>query len=503
MVEEIEWDHPYNSSLEVQSSHQQSGVSPQHNVSISGDDSYYDYYNYSYYGMDEEISAFEEAVYYMNVVGLPIVIAVGVIGNILSLMVFLCTHLKLQSSSIYLAFLNLVDTLFLLSLLLVWFGWVEVTLIHRQGWCQFVVYITYVTSFLSVWTVVSFTVERAIVVFHPLKRHRWCTKERAMGVVIAFGIGSLVLYSYSTWTTVVIEMNGVNFCLHDPNYAGLLKVLSNLDTLITMVIPSLAIIVLNVGITVKIWEFMYKRRECLTATSTIHKTSFIRSSEKGKGGEKYVQLKLGRRGTRPRPPSPPASKEHSHSLPHQISSHSSGKSEKLKDGQTKQQEEELRHLQHPHNDGEDSGPSSSHSSRSTSSFRTRRTFCSRVQANSSMASTQAARRTATLQLRTTRCLLIISSMFVVLNLPSHAFRVYTTVVYLRHGEHALPRKVLLCQHVLQMLYYMNFAANFFLYCACSRTFRAALGRLLDRWKHATKKFKLQIVSCFTNRPTPL
>lgn len=42
-------------------------------------------------------------------------------------------------------------------------GWIKIDgapIFHTPGWCQTVIYLTYVTSFLSSWFVVSFTVER-------------------------------------------------------------------------------------------------------------------------------------------------------------------------------------------------------------------------------------------------------------------------------------------------------------------------------------------------------
>ena len=48
------------------------------------------------------------------------------------------------------------------SLTLTWFSWINIHVIHRQGLCQMSVYLSYVFSCLSVWTVVCFSVERAI-----------------------------------------------------------------------------------------------------------------------------------------------------------------------------------------------------------------------------------------------------------------------------------------------------------------------------------------------------
>lgn len=377
-----------------------------------------DYYGDYYMGYEElspSLLMFEKAVYYMNVLGIPILVFVGVVGNTLSLLVFMGTHLRLQSSSVYLAFLNIADTLFLLSLSVIWFAWLDIYLIHRPGWCQIVIYFSYVSGFLSVWTVVSFTVERYIVVFHPLKRHHWCSKKRAMIVLSCLTVGAFVFYSFSVWTTKIFNNQDEYICLPDPKFDKVLQILTNTDTIVTLALPSLAIILLNVGITFKIWEFVYRRREVLTASTTIDKTSFIKFA-KVHNYKYYPGKQLAQASAR-----------------RSRSSRSSGSSFQI----------------HQFTFGR-------HSSQA----------CARH----------------SLQLRTTRTLVIVSSVFVVLNLPSHAFRIHASIAHMKNSTYIFPREVLLWQHVFQMLYYMNFAANFFLYFACSRTFRSAARRLFQRWK---------------------
>ncbi|KAI0212840.1 hypothetical protein LSAT2_002219, partial [Lamellibrachia satsuma] len=270
----------------------------------------------------------------------------GTVGNLLSFFVFLGTHLRLQSSYVYLAFLNVADTLFLLCLLVAWLGRVNVRLMDRVGWCQLTVYLSYASSFLSVWIVVGFTVERYIVVFHPLKKDVWCTRRRAYIVVVWLTATSLFLYAFSTWTNGVVALaDGTHVCAPRRRFMTLMRVATGIDTLITLVVPSVVIIGFNVSMSVKLRRLI---------------------------GGRYVS-----------------------------------------------------------NDS------------------IRRSF----------------------QLRTTRTLLTISSVFLVLNMPSHVLRVYAMLYYLSDASYALPRHVSLCQHLVQMLYYVNFSVNFFLYSACSRTFR--------------------------------
>jgi len=82
---------------------------------------------------------------------------------------------------------------------------------HRRGWCQFFVYATYVASFLSVWYVVCFTVERYLTIRFPLKRQDLCRTARAKAVVFSFAGLALVLYNFAIWTSGVRPLSELYF----------------------------------------------------------------------------------------------------------------------------------------------------------------------------------------------------------------------------------------------------------------------------------------------------
>ena len=109
----------------------------------------------------------------------PILVFTGSIGNILSVFVFFKTKLRKLSSSYYLAALGISDTLFLFAIFISWLSFVNFHLYNRNIVCQFFNYLTGLCSFLSVWFVVAFTVERFIAVLYPLKRQTMCTVRRA------------------------------------------------------------------------------------------------------------------------------------------------------------------------------------------------------------------------------------------------------------------------------------------------------------------------------------
>ncbi|ELT90470.1 hypothetical protein CAPTEDRAFT_124622, partial [Capitella teleta] len=123
---------------------------------------------------------FELFVYLLNKYAMPVLIFSGLFGNTLCLTVFLGSHLRLLNCYLYLAFLNASDSVFLLCLLTSSLSWWEVHLVHDHGWCQLIIYASYVSSFCSIWTVVVITGERFLVVFFPMKRHTLCTRGKAL-----------------------------------------------------------------------------------------------------------------------------------------------------------------------------------------------------------------------------------------------------------------------------------------------------------------------------------
>ncbi|KAI0208999.1 hypothetical protein LSAT2_006304 [Lamellibrachia satsuma] len=191
---------------------------------------------------------FGSALWNIHLYVTPAIIFVGLVGNACSFVVFVSTHLRELSASVYLASLAVADTGFLLQLFAMWLGYVRVFVFHLNGWCQTFVYVSYVTSFLSVWLVVGFTVERYVAVCHPLRRHDMCTLRRAKMVVAGLTTFSLLFYSFGAWTSGLVHVGGRTSCVCLPQYIQLVTIMNNFDTVVTLVIPMLAIVALNARI---------------------------------------------------------------------------------------------------------------------------------------------------------------------------------------------------------------------------------------------------------------
>ena len=84
------------------------------------------------------------------------------------------------------------------------------------------------------------------------------------------------------------------------------------------------------------------------------------------------------------------------------------------------------------------------------------------------------------QLKTTCMLLVVSTVFVVLNAPSHAFKILNMVKDLKQEDYKISDTALIWQEVFQLIYYMNFSINFFLYSAYAKRFRQGLRRLWEK-----------------------
>ncbi|EDS28350.1 conserved hypothetical protein [Culex quinquefasciatus] len=128
---------------------------------------------------------YAEVLSVINFYYVPALVLFGSIGNILSVLVFFKTKLKKLSSSYYLAALGLSDTCYLFGLFITWLNLIDVKIHTLEVYCQFLMFLSNLCSFLSVWFVVAFTVERFIAVLYPLKRQTMCTVRRAKMVISA------------------------------------------------------------------------------------------------------------------------------------------------------------------------------------------------------------------------------------------------------------------------------------------------------------------------------
>ncbi|KAI5739927.1 hypothetical protein M8J77_025120 [Diaphorina citri] len=126
---------------------------------------------------------------------------------------------------------------------------VHIYVFNREGWCQALVYLSSVFSFLSVWLIVAFTVERFIAVQYPLHRPHICTVARAKTVILCLTGTSFVLHVYCFLTAGIVTKEEGVICDLREGYEEVMRYINILDTIVTLILPIVSIVVMNTMIT--------------------------------------------------------------------------------------------------------------------------------------------------------------------------------------------------------------------------------------------------------------
>ncbi len=290
---------------------------------------------------------------------------------------------------------------------------------HRQPWCVLSVYLAYVCAFLSIWIVVSFTVERFIIVVFPLQGRNFLRIRQAVGVVVGLVLFSLLFYSYALFTSRIINVVGLKQCSTETKFMDFLFIMMYIDTVLTLIVPSVTIIVLNT----LIGGFIYKASEDFNSesplrfqkgdshfshTSNTAATVFTElSSKEDSSGERAAML-------------------HLHDTP--LRSSAQVKICTVPPARDKKKSAQQRHI------------------------------------------------------KSTKMLLIISSVFLLMNLPTHVVRIRQLVLQMKQSYKPTANDEAF-RDFAYLVYYTNFAINFFLYSLCGENFRRCVKKYLLMWKN--------------------
>nr|XP_022295862.1 FMRFamide receptor-like [Crassostrea virginica]XP_022295863.1 FMRFamide receptor-like [Crassostrea virginica] len=303
------------------------------------------------------------AVKIMRNILIPIIVFVGVFGNSVSMSVFTSNYLRRSSSSTFLVALACTDNVFLICLFVTWFDGSVDNILNSVRSCQVISYLTFVSSFLSVWFVVGFTSERYIAICHPLRAKLFCTQVRERVAVVIFIMLSVVLYNFASWTTDVYTSKNITRCTYNIKFIKFLNIVTWLDTVVTMLIPFTLIFFMNMRVACTAATFQEKRKGCLT----------------------------------PR---------------------------------------DARRVKHR-----------------------------------ALRSKQ--------QMRVTRTLLLVSTTFLVLNLPSHVFKLSSLISHFLNPAASYQMAQYLIQEISQIFYYASFSMNFFLYALYGKHFQRSLSFMYE------------------------
>ncbi|XP_063852904.1 uncharacterized protein LOC135095754 isoform X2 [Scylla paramamosain] len=178
---------------------------------------------------------------------IPFIALVGLVGNIMSLDVFLKTRLNRRGTSCFLSAMSASDTLFVLLLLFRWafhnesFPAVRLAILDTAVGCKVVNYLYAAHTTLATWLTVAYTTERCIAVRYPLQRRALCTVRRAkctiLGVVLFTSLCNLYLL------VTISKIDTFNFC--GVQYQEVMTAFMVVNAVVMVVLPFLLIVIMN------------------------------------------------------------------------------------------------------------------------------------------------------------------------------------------------------------------------------------------------------------------
>ena len=204
----------------------------------------------------------------MSIYGPFILTTLGIVGNILSILIFLSPRYRRQSSHFYLLSLAICDLCFLIINLL------EDTLRNHNNLyksrvnildrstnlvCICVQYARNTTRLLSSWIIVSFTIERLLVVFYPLKRASICRRKLARFVVTVLFLFSLssninVPFHYGIISSPNHQNKTDTICDVLPDYRPIYMRFAIISMISVYLLPMCIIGIVNMLICSKLWR---------------------------------------------------------------------------------------------------------------------------------------------------------------------------------------------------------------------------------------------------------
>ena len=194
----------------------------------------------------------------------PILLVVGLFGNVLSLLVLRCTRMSRSRCSLLLSTLAVVDVLVLYTGLLrqwlIQLVQVDIRTLSDAG-CKIHIFLTYYSSHLSSWTLLLVAVERMVSVCAPLQAQKWCSRRKMVIYWTLITVALAMLDSILLWIMGLIDytyiLNSGNKtiteCAFKEEYQHLnYDVFYWIDFILLCLIPLIVILTCNTTIIVKV-----------------------------------------------------------------------------------------------------------------------------------------------------------------------------------------------------------------------------------------------------------
>lgn len=199
---------------------------------------------------------------------IPSVIFTGIIGNIFACWVLSTTKLSRSPPSVYLATLAMSDCGHLLSYSIFWLSTVGFDLYNTIGVCQVVNFLLNYFLVLSSWVVLLFTIERFVVVHHPLSSLAKCSVSKARRNCLVLAILPILLTISVPFTTGIVPEK--KRCGPLPNYSKAIMIQHIVDSTLGLFLPLVVTTVLNCKLS---FELFRAQRNQLELTQPANSSS--------------------------------------------------------------------------------------------------------------------------------------------------------------------------------------------------------------------------------------
>ncbi|RTG88882.1 cholecystokinin A receptor [Schistosoma bovis] len=201
-----------------------------------------------------------------------LILIFGLFGNGLTVVILQSKRLQQSSTLIYLTVLAIVDIFYLLTGLL--FTIINYTFLFPSDIrhyslisCILTPYLSYTLAYLSVWLLVSVTIDRAIWVVQPFSAKRVCTTRNAWLTIFSITIILFIFDSHFFWT-MNYNIDSINSTINTTYYKCTPSYFTQtifpyIDLLLVCVIPCLFMLIANglIGIQLKRMSDFNKKRQ--------------------------------------------------------------------------------------------------------------------------------------------------------------------------------------------------------------------------------------------------
>lgn len=198
---------------------------------------------------------------------LPFICIMGLVCNTLAIITFLQHRLRKYSCSIYLIVRSISDSIFLLNISIIYLSSIFNYEINRmKGICHVLVFMTYVSAFVSVWVVTMVTIENFIRICYPFEAKRMCSTKTAKISICVLVTLAICVYHVSIWISN-------ESCAPSADFVGVTQAFVYIDTVLTLILPSILLTFLIIAIIINILQ-THKKRKSFTAKShlrSVHK----------------------------------------------------------------------------------------------------------------------------------------------------------------------------------------------------------------------------------------